>query len=332
MKLVSVIVPVYNVERYLSECLISLRKQTYSNFEVILVDDGSTDNSGAICEEFTKLDQRFSVIHTSNQGLGPARNVGLSQCNGDFICFVDSDDLCVEEYLEKLVDAIEKSDSDIVFCNYIDLYPNKTVKHHAHSPCELSPRDFFISCLTIKPLSRIKTTPGSYMWNKLFRKEVIGDTKFVFTKGAEDEIFIADLIQKVTKVSYISDYLYLYRHRPTSLSANPVFFHKFLDSRKIVYEKLCKNNLYSDLVAVAFIDKAIKYMSIVCKYQGNDEYFKYASDNLHFAAKLLGRHNCASQLTRVEKCKLMVGSLPYPLNVFLYRLSYKIGALRKYLS
>jgi len=112
----SVIVPVYNVEQYLDKCLASILGQTYKDFECIVVDDGSPDNSSAIIDKYVKQDQRFKVIHQKNMGVSAARNAGLAIAQGDYITFVDSDDYISNEYLEKFALKIANTDADIVIC------------------------------------------------------------------------------------------------------------------------------------------------------------------------------------------------------------------------
>ena len=116
--MISVIVPIYNVEEVLAYCLSSIQKQTYTNIEVILVDDGSMDKSGLICDQFCRLDKRFRVIHKMNEGIAKARNVGVKEASGDYICFVDSDDMLHPQMLEKLFEALYNGDYDFSMCNY----------------------------------------------------------------------------------------------------------------------------------------------------------------------------------------------------------------------
>ena len=115
---ISVIVPIYNTERYLSECIDSIIRQTYRNLEIILVDDGSTDKSFTICNNYAMLDERIQVVHQANQGVSAARNNGLSRASGDLISFVDSDDTLDDDMYELLVRVIEEYNADIVHCGY----------------------------------------------------------------------------------------------------------------------------------------------------------------------------------------------------------------------
>lgn len=116
--LISVIVPVYNVEPFISSCLDSLSKQIYQNFEVLMINDGSTDNSGVICQEYANSDSRFHYFEKENAGVADARNFGIEKSKGDYITFVDSDDWVTEEYLSILIETLKKEHSDIVVSTY----------------------------------------------------------------------------------------------------------------------------------------------------------------------------------------------------------------------
>lgn len=120
----SIIIPVYNVEQYLDKCLKSISKQTFLDFECIIVDDGSPDNSNAIIDKYVNKDQRFKVIHQKNMGLSAARNTGLDAAKGDYIAFVDSDDYIANDYLEKFVLKIASSNADIIICGIIEVFKN----------------------------------------------------------------------------------------------------------------------------------------------------------------------------------------------------------------
>ena len=117
-KLISIIVPVYNVEKYVAECIESIIKQTYQNLEILLIDDGSTDNSGKICDKYAEKDKRIKIIHKENGGVSSARNLGLDLAQGEYIAFIDSDDFVSNKYIESLYSAIEHKDAEIVLSKY----------------------------------------------------------------------------------------------------------------------------------------------------------------------------------------------------------------------
>jgi len=127
--LISVIIPVYNVEPYLKKCLDSVVTQTYKEIEIILVDDGSTDGSGPICDEYAAQDKRIRVIHKRNGGLSDARNVGLDRCSGRYVTFIDSDDYVASDYVERLYRILVEYNADIAVCDYFEFYDEEPVEH-----------------------------------------------------------------------------------------------------------------------------------------------------------------------------------------------------------
>lgn len=123
--LISVIVPIYNTENYLEKCITSILDQNYHNLELILINDGSTDNSGKICEDFLEIDKRVKVRHKENSGVSAARNIGLDIAEGDYTCFVDSDDYLHPEMLERLWHYLGKYNADIAMCEFFEVNDNK---------------------------------------------------------------------------------------------------------------------------------------------------------------------------------------------------------------
>ena len=130
----SVIVPIYNVEKYLSRCIDSVLSQTFADFELILVDDGSPDNCPEICDKYAQKDHRIKVVHKENAGLGMARNLGVEVATGDFICFIDSDDFIEEECLNAMYSAAEENKVDLVICDYYKYFENGQKDHIAIIP------------------------------------------------------------------------------------------------------------------------------------------------------------------------------------------------------
>ena len=181
--LVSVIIPVYNVEKYLSQCLESVINQTYKNLEIVVIDDGSTDNSGQICDSFGKADSRIVVIHSENRGVSVARNIGIQNAHGEFISFVDSDDFLDEDFYEYLVSLIRIDNCDIAYCSYRKIYNDEPVnseKSQIKKSIVLTGREAAINAL------RLRKEFGLVIWNGLYKASKI--TKF--TEGqviAEDQ-------------------------------------------------------------------------------------------------------------------------------------------------
>lgn len=200
-ELVSVIVPVYNVEKYVLKCLKSLAGQNYKNIEVIVVDDGSTDGSGKICDEFK--DERFRVFHKRNGGLSDARNYGIRKAKGEILAFVDSDDFVKKDFIEKMTKKMVEG-VDVVVCGYNDEKPAEEV---------LSGREATIRLLTKQENIDLIT------WNKIYRKSLFTDNNIWFPKGKkhEDALTTYKLLSKARKVQYIPEALYEYVIREGSI-------------------------------------------------------------------------------------------------------------------
>ena len=212
--LVSIIVPVYQVEPYLADCLDSLLAQTYSNLEIILVDDGSTDGSGKLCDAYAERDGRVRVIHQKNAGLSAARNAGLVIARGDYYAFVDSDDVVSPFFVETLLGL----DADIAQCGFSTeeegLAPDDQCL--PDSVERLSGRD---AC---EALARDRTGSYTVVWNKLFRRRVFDDLRFPQGKQHEDEFVSWQAFWSASRVAITEAPLYFYRQRPESIMGRGV--------------------------------------------------------------------------------------------------------------
>lgn len=221
-ELVSIIVPIYNVEVYLEHCLTSLAKQRYSNLEIIMVDDGSTDDSNSICKRFSKIDSRFILIEQKNAGLGSARNAGMKRATGNYICFVDSDDYVHPDYVRVLYENLIKYQADISMCSYYkfqnemdDGYINQVNTAESNVNVEVLDRlDLIKDISTTGALNKSERIVVA--WNKLMRRDWLGDFQFI-NKLHEDEFMINDLIPKCEIAVFTDAKLYFYRQRDTSI-------------------------------------------------------------------------------------------------------------------
>lgn len=211
MKKVSVIIPVYNVEKYLKDCLYTLIHQSYSNLEIICVDDGSLDQSGKICDEFASMDQRIQVYHQKNSGPSIARNFALKICTGDYITFMDSDDQIEYTYIEELVEALEKNEADISICGHICIYPRFKRFVHAYKDQVLSQKEALGLILSD---SIIK----NYAWGKCYKKEVWQNITFPEHCFYEDVLTIYKTFMKAKKCALIKKPLYRYLIRSNSIT------------------------------------------------------------------------------------------------------------------
>ena len=211
MDKVTVIIPIYNVEKYLREAIDSAINQTYKNLEIILVDDGSTDKSGEICDEYIKVDNRIKVIHKKNGGLSDARNAGLDSCTGKYIMFLDSDDFLEPDAVENMYNEIVEKDADYVIGNYINAteegekWEKPVFDLEKYKPFKLSIHDYMNSFFIM----------NSSVCNKIFKKEFIDKLNLRFIVGlpAEDAIFTTYCFIKSEKVYYIPNLVFNYRQR-----------------------------------------------------------------------------------------------------------------------
>lgn len=209
--LISVIVPVYNCEKYIARCVESLLRQSYSNVEVLLVDDGSRDQSGAICDGLAAMDPRVRVIHQMNGGVSRARNTGLEQMNGSLCAFVDADDHLHENALEFLYRSHVQTGCNLVVCDWKCCAPEEKPDQviAAHAQCRLiSVRDEF---------DFTKPYAHNAVWAGLFTKELIGDVRFdTDLYIGEDALFFAKLLRRTSTLCHVPQALYYYVIYPQS--------------------------------------------------------------------------------------------------------------------
>ena len=211
---VSIIVPVYQVEKYIRQCVDSILAQTFTDFELILVDDGSKDKSGQICDEYARMDKRVKVIHKENGGLSDARNKGMDQASGNYFMFVDSDDYIAPTMIECLYKSILNENADIAACNYLYYFENDRKKNFATNIKSevLSGAEIFYN-------RKNERNYGIWTvaWNKLYKSEVFGNIRFRLGKYHEDEFWANDIYQMDITVIMIPECLYYYRQRDNSI-------------------------------------------------------------------------------------------------------------------
>lgn len=211
--LISVIVPIYNVECYLNKCIESIIRQTYFNIEIILVDDGSTDGCPEICDQYMKKDSRIKVIHKKNGGLSDARNAGLDLANGDYYVFVDSDDYIEENMIEVLYKRAVFDKVKLVLCNYYNVN-DEGIANMAYEV-----RD---SVLTQDGFWHLKYSIGFGVvaWNKIYHKSLFEKVRFKFGKLNEDAFILHEIIEQCDRISLVSNCLYYYVQRNNSIMGN----------------------------------------------------------------------------------------------------------------
>ena len=214
-ELISVIIPVYNVEEYLEKCIDSIINQTYKNLEIILVDDGSTDNSGKLCDLLAKKDSRIVVYHKENGGLSSARNFGIDKANGEFIGFIDSDDYIDNDMYETLHNLIKKDKSDVSMCGLYNIYANRKDSQVKEVKKYLMNAEEAIQMVLDSKITSVTAV------NKLYRKEIFNDLRYDLGKTSEDAFIIVRLLDKCNLISVTNERKYYYYHRANSITKKP---------------------------------------------------------------------------------------------------------------
>ena len=230
--LISVIVPIYKVEEYLNRCVESLVNQTYKNLEIILVDDGSPDNCPEMCDRWAKQDKRIRVIHKTNGGLSDARNAGMRIATGEYIAFVDSDDLVSYSFLEDLLYTSQSTNAELSACEVESFSDEAEIQLTCDNDKQITVFN------AEQALSQLIRGRGfrAVAWNKLYRASLLTDEHFEFGKLHEDEFFTYRIIDKCKTLSFVDKPLYKYRQREGSIMT--VKSDKHLDSLDAGYQRL----------------------------------------------------------------------------------------------
>lgn len=276
-ELVTIIVPVYNVLEYLDKCIQSLINQTYTNLQIIMIDDGSNDGSGELCDYYAKNDKRIEVYHKENEGVSKARTYGYHKARGKYITFVDSDDWIDKEMIESLYLALLKNNTDLSICDFYYEYDKKTIVKDALYKQHVIINQYDLFLLAINPVY-----VGGFVCNKLFKKEILDK---ILRKGelfqeelfyCEDLLLTCQYIPLIESAIYLSKPLYHYRQRVGSATLDYSYNPKILSLCK-AYEKLI--DIYSlyrkDLLPIlkynyVKININIRYRIITCK-SGNEK-------------------------------------------------------------
>ena len=319
MEKISIIVPVYNVAPYLPACLDSIIHQTYRNLEIILVDDGSTDSSNKICEQYKTVDPRIQVIHQENQGLTMARNAGISAASGKYISLIDSDDFIAPDMIEKLYDRLIKDHSDLSVCSiqYVDEdgqpLPSKGDYGFAF-PDQVLTRDTFW-----KIYASTGHTACVITQNKLYKRELLA--RFSYPKGrlCEDEFVLHSLVEQCNRISSMHDRLFFYRQRRNSITG--------INSRKkkLDYIEACFERL--DF----FLEKRDSFMAedtLLRLIASVERYcLEYKNADSVLSLRIKKYFNDVMPLLHSPKAKVTL--LLYRFHLFPYKLVHTILCLRQ---
>lgn len=269
--LISVIVPIYNVSNFVKKCIESLINQTYENLEIVLVDDGSTDESGKICENYATRDSRICVYHKENGGLSDARNYGIEHAHGEFYAFVDGDDWIHPQMYEILITFIKKENADIVTCGFErkNMFFDEKYIDITNVCYQVLTREQALSDIEV---------PLVVAWNKLYKKQIFNECRYPVGRLHEDEFVIHRIFWQCNKIVTIDMPLYFYTERETSIIA------KLTEKR--INDAL---DALDDRVYFAFTHQWMDVMTAVieryCDYT-IDRYFDIKKQNYEFAPKV----------------------------------------------
>lgn len=227
--LVSIVVPIYNVEKYLDKCVKSICNQTYTNLEIILVDDGSPDKCGKMCDEYAQNDDRIKVVHKKNGGLSDARNAGIRIATGKYLFLVDSDDYIREDTIALMYDRIEKDNADICICDIAIVDENgQKLNDNGIAQTVIESKIYNQEDM----YERIITTPNWFFvvaWNKLYKREIFDNISYPKGRIHEDELTIHYIVEKCNKITTLNEKLYFYVQRNQSIMHDGGYKVKNLD-------------------------------------------------------------------------------------------------------
>lgn len=314
-EMITVIVPVYNVEKYLKKSINSIRNQTHTNLEIIIVDDGSTDGSGVLCDKFAKDDKRIRVIHKKNGGLSDARNCGIDLASGNLISFIDSDDYIRENMIEKLYTNLVNNSADISACGYEMVYPE-----YAVTICEGDGVQVYSSEEAFKMLLHKKNL-GVIACNKLYKKRLFQSIRYPFGKSFEDISTTYKLLAVSDKIVYDPVPLYFYVQRLDSINGinfkSKHFNEKNYDMETAVDELLSYVNCYKEYLSP---DIRIGCLEYYLRVLNQEIIYSVKNERVYKKAKNLSRDIIkdvikVKYLSKIKKCQIVM----FDKNYFLYR-------------
>lgn len=283
---ISVIIPIYKVESYIRKCIESVINQSYENLEIILVDDGSPDACGNICDEYARKDTRIKVIHKENSGVSDTRNVGIKNATGDFIGFVDGDDYISSDMFKILYETIKKYNADISIVSYYEMFNEKVIGGMDSNKLDIiNKKEAIIELLRDKKIQ-------SYCWNKLFKREMFEKIEFPSEKYFEDMATMIQIFEKANIIARIEKPEYYYARRNDSIigSKNLKAYNDYVDimfqKYFYVFEKYPELEPYN---AYNFILNAIRLYTIIVSFNLEELYDRY-EDVYKLLISLIEKH------------------------------------------
>lgn len=281
MDKISIIIPMYNAEKYIKRCLESIFEQTYKNIEIVIVDDGSTDNSYNICKKYEQQNKKIKLFHKKNNGVSSARNYGLKKCTGKYLCFVDSDDYIEKYYIQQLYKAIKDNNTKISQCaiNIVDDNLKKiNNKGYSHSFIT-NGKKLIIDTFNNEEIGNI------VLWNKMYERSLFNNIQFPNGKNYEDEFITYKILYKENRISIIPDKLYNYRKHINSIT-NSKYTLKNLEGLEALIEKINffkKNN--EIFLYIMTINEFLEFtrQNYICL-------IKYVSNSTSYQKKLIQKY------------------------------------------
>ncbi|MDC6078319.1 glycosyl transferase [Limosilactobacillus fermentum] len=295
--LVSIVVPIYNVQDFVEKCIKSILKQTFQDFELLLVNDGSTDNSIKVCKQYMHKDERIRILNKENGGLSDARNYGIDRAKSDYVVFVDGDDYVDERFIEELYKSITNEKSEIAICGYIGVTNDGEMINEVslNEPNNLS-------FITGKELLRYSYKPRGVVnevaWNKIYKKEVFDGVRFTKGKYYEDSYILASLYWNIKKISLVKENLYFYVQRSGSITNSAISKKKVMDANELRLNRI--NFFYSkdrELYLLA-VDEYLYWIAGVVAEIYQDNEFK---DIIEYLQRQFRKYSLRSKKTSLKK-------------------------------
>lgn len=315
--LISVIIPAYNIENYIERCLKSVCEQTYTNLEIIVVDDGSKDHTGKIIDRMAKKDTRIIPVHKKNAGVSAARNTGLDWATGDYIGFVDGDDIIEEDMYEFLINNALKYNADISHCGYQMVFPDRV--DYYYNTGEVRIQDNYTGIFDL--IKADKVEPG--LWNKLYKREVIGEKKLDENIKINEDVLFNYYLFKEAKKSVFEDVpKYHYMVRRNSASTSKVNMNKVKDPLNVVQEMMNQEagEIYS------LLEKRYLYLLEKVSTMNNLQYSKelqeYQKLKRNELKKLLQEKHLKASYSKKERFQLKLAIV----SPILYRAVHEVYA------
>lgn len=290
--IISVIVPIYNAASTLDKCIQSIINQSYKNLEIILIDDGSTDNSLEICNFYRENDNRIKVFHKENGGVSSARNLGLQKISGMYISFIDSDDYLEQDMYEKMISVMKSNNSDLVICNFFNEDENgKNISKFYQKKAKMS---FSFSSSKLLKMCYEYSSIDMFLWNKLYSRELIYNGKKPLLMNerismSEDALFNVQILEQNHdfQCTYIKEKLYHYVNRNTSITNQKYNPKKltYLYEKKAEIDCLLKNNIDANIpmaLYVIFYNRNLLLYPDIVKQKELNEYYLLYKKNINF--------------------------------------------------